>query len=433
MSTEFERDLTTWLADETPPREPEGFADTVLEATVRTRRLPAWSGLEWWLPMQTTARFGPALRPALMLTVLALLTALTVAIIVAANQRQLPPPFGLAGNGLIAFEYDGDIWVANQDGTGRRPLVQNDDAWEGWPVWSRDGTHLAFWSAPEDLNQYDSRSWTTATFADLIVVDENGGDARVVASDGQFPSAISWSRSGDLLAYSSGLPGVTDARVHVARSDGTGATSLGEPDLDAWGPAFSPDGWSIAFHAGNHDAERGIFLMDRNGDDLRQVSHTTGGEHSDTMAQVGWSPDGLFIIETVGSGSSYETRVFRLDGLHEVSITDHPQLGEYPYGSFGAVYSPDGALVAYTRVTDKTEVVITRADGTDVYVVEGITVDPFTSLEWAPDGSRLIAIDSLKTNDQEPGLIIIDPTGEQPPVGLLADGSWSWQRVAADD
>jgi len=433
MSTEFERDLTTWLADETPPREPEGFADTVLEATIRTRRLPAWSGLEWWLPMQTTARFGPSARAAVMLATLALLTTLTVALIVAANQRQLPPQFGLAGNGLIAFEYDGDIWVADQDGTGRRPLVQSDDAWEGWPMWSRDGTHLAFWSAPEDLDRYDSSSWQTATSADLVVVDDNGGDARVVATDAQFPSAISWSRNGDLLAYSSGLPGVTDARVHVARSDGSGVTSLGDPDLDAWGPAFSPDGWSIEFHAGNYDAERGIFLMNRDGDDLRQVSHTTGGEHSGTTAQVGWSPDGSFIIESVGVGNSWETRIFRVDGLHEVSITDHPQLGDNPYGSFGAVYSPDGALVAYKRVTDKSEVVVARADGTDVYVVEGITIDPFTSLEWAPDGSRLIAIDSLKTNDQEPGLIIIDPTGEQPPVGLLAGGSWSWQRVAADD
>jgi len=351
MSTDFEHELTTWLADETPPHEPEGFADTVLEATVRTRRLPAWSGLEWWLPMQATSRLGRPARAAVMLATLALLTALTVAIIAAANQQQLSP-FGLAGNGLIAFEYDGDIWVANQDGTDRRPLVQSDGTWEGWPMWSRDGTRLAFWSASEDLNQYDSRSWTTAAFADLVVVDENGGDVRVVATDAQFPSAISWSRNGDLLAYSSGLPGVTDARVHVARSDGTGATSLGDPDLDAWGPAFSPVGWSIAFHAGNDDADRGIFLMDRNGDDLRQVSRTTGGEHSDTMAQVRWSPDGQFILDTVGVGSSYETRIFGVDGLHEVSITDHPQLGEYPYGSFGAVYSPDGARVAYRRITD---------------------------------------------------------------------------------
>jgi hypothetical protein len=73
------------------------------------------------------------------------------------------------------------------------------------------------------------------------------------------------------------------------------------------------------------------------------------------------------------------------------------------------------------------------ADGTNPYLVEGVTVDPYTRLEWAPDGTRLIAIDSLETNDEEPSLIIIDPTGEQPSVGLLAGGSWSWQRVAVDD
>jgi hypothetical protein len=71
------------------------------------------------------------------------------------------------------------------------------------------------------------------------------------------------------------------------------------------------------------------------------------------------------------------------------------------------------------------------ADGTNPYLVEGVTVDPYTRLEWAPDGTRLIAIDSLETNDEEPSLIIIDPTGSSRRsdswlAAVGAGSGWRW-------
>ena len=118
----------------------------------------------------------------------------------------------------------------------------------------------------------------------------------MLTTDVTFPSSISWSRNGDAIAYSSGLAGIVAARVYVAATDGSGSMQVGDPELDAWSPAFSPDGWTLAFMGGNHDAERGLFLMDRDGSDVQQLSHETGGNYSWQYNVPRWSPDGQYVL-----------------------------------------------------------------------------------------------------------------------------------------
>ena len=141
---DLERLLITWLEDEASTHKPVGLSASAIEQTAATRQLPGWVLLERWLPMQTTARLGPATRAVILMLTIGLLTALTVGAITAATQRQLPQPWGPAGNGLIAFDHEGDI--VNPDGMGRRPVVDSHE-YELDPTWSRDGTRLAYWSA----------------------------------------------------------------------------------------------------------------------------------------------------------------------------------------------------------------------------------------------------------------------------------------------
>ncbi|HHC07900.1 MAG TPA: hypothetical protein ENK55_04210, partial [Actinobacteria bacterium] len=47
-------------------------------------------------------------------------------------------------NGEIVYEREGDIWVMNADGTDQRLLYAGDGSTERDPVWSPDGTKLAF-------------------------------------------------------------------------------------------------------------------------------------------------------------------------------------------------------------------------------------------------------------------------------------------------
>jgi hypothetical protein len=148
----FERTLTAWLEQQAPPYEPAGLRERVAADVATTRRLPSWVVLERWRPMQTTARLGPGTRAAIILALLTLLLATFAAIGIGAPSDSEPaPPFGLARNGLIAFDSGGDIWVADADGSDPRLFVSG-PGFDIAPAFSPDGTKLAFWSleVPED-------------------------------------------------------------------------------------------------------------------------------------------------------------------------------------------------------------------------------------------------------------------------------------------
>ena len=75
----------------------------------------------------------------------AVLVALIGIAIIAVGSRvqRVPPPFGLAANGQIAYRADGDILVADPDGTHAHAVISgpSDDFAAGY---TRDGTQLTF-------------------------------------------------------------------------------------------------------------------------------------------------------------------------------------------------------------------------------------------------------------------------------------------------
>ena len=109
----FDRLITTWLDELAPMREPDGLLETVTGRIERSRRRPSWALLERWLPMQTRAKFGAIPRTAIILVTLGILAAVLTAVAIGAQPSRLPPPFGVARNGSIAYSVDGDIYLAD--------------------------------------------------------------------------------------------------------------------------------------------------------------------------------------------------------------------------------------------------------------------------------------------------------------------------------
>ena len=92
----FERTVSDWL-DEQAGHGAPGYLDEVLARTTRTRQRPAWSSLERWLPVQSTASLRPVPRMAWLLVVLGLVVALGAAILVRRlAEHDCPSPFGPA-------------------------------------------------------------------------------------------------------------------------------------------------------------------------------------------------------------------------------------------------------------------------------------------------------------------------------------------------
>ena len=98
----FDRTVSTWLAEQAGHGTPD-YLDEILGATTRTRQRPAWSGLERWLPMQTTpasrrSHGSPGCCWWAFIAVLGV-----AALTIGSRHRQPAPPFGPARNGVILY------------------------------------------------------------------------------------------------------------------------------------------------------------------------------------------------------------------------------------------------------------------------------------------------------------------------------------------
>ena len=200
----FERDLREALREEAGLARPDYLSDALLR-TVEARQRPAWTFPERWIPMSVvSSRAVPTPRiPWRILAVAAILVAVAIAtLLVAGSRRHAPAPFGPAANGLVAYAKNGVIYTADPV-TGKATALMTGTAQDSDPVWSRDGTMLAF----------------------VHQTDAGPGQLMVAAADGS-----------GLRPITQTLPGIG---VHDFK------------DSRHVNLAFSPDGREVAFTSGN--------------------------------------------------------------------------------------------------------------------------------------------------------------------------------------
>lgn len=296
-----------------------GYLPDIVARARRTRQRPAWTFFERWPPMDIAARRQGVPRAVLVFAALALLIALLVASVAFIGGRRAQPALTAATNGLIAFASGTDIMVVQPDGTGRRTLVDGSDAIDSM-AYSPDGGRLAYWAQAAAVT-----SWN------LVVVDADGSDPVTIASGvlALTTPHIAWSPDGATIAYS-GRTTVFDfpscqayengdfcgSRIFVANTDGSSTRQIGDPDLDARSPDWSPDGSTIAFGGGNASPAIGVrlYLMDADGKNVRQLSDVHGSDWA--FVRVDWSHDGTKIVGQAGAADdirNWDIRIIDAD------------------------------------------------------------------------------------------------------------------------
>ena len=151
----FDRELTGWLEQGAGSGSPDYLAET-LAAIDNLHQRGSWAFPERWLPGWP----GAARRIPVPALIALLLLALLIGLGFAGGRLRLgprvptvfPPPYGLAANGLLAFDSEGQIVLAEPDGSGssqlhpsERSLVHPNGPSQVGATVSRDGTRVAFW------------------------------------------------------------------------------------------------------------------------------------------------------------------------------------------------------------------------------------------------------------------------------------------------
>jgi Tol biopolymer transport system component len=394
--TGFDRILADWLADagaqDVPPRVVDAAVETARQ-TRRARPLPAF--ITRWLPMSTNFPAAPPLavpRPmASYGPAIILLLALLALVIVGAALLSggTSSPVAGAHNGLIAFDSNGDIWLADPDDGYAASQLTTTAAMETSPVWSPDGTRLAYWSregavssigimdadgtvrheitkpAGLDLPEGGEPRWSPdgrtvavvagSGFTTTVLIDADSGAAR------EFPVFVglpTWSRDGSRVAWGdadSDPPG-----IHVAAADGSGDRSI---TSDGSNPVFTPDGDRIVFDRRSPTASDGDIVSIRlDAQDQRTI---VGGVTNQYQPVV--SPDGTLVAYL----TSAATDVRDCCGSRPANVwvvpiggDDEPRLVGSVLGDWGGLtWSPDGTRLAHFNMASD-QIVVMSLDPT---------------------------------------------------------------------
>ncbi len=159
----------------------------------------------------------------------------------------------------IVFESNRDgnqeIYRMNPDGSGQTNL-SNDGAEDINPVWSPDGSQVAFVSKRETSEE---------GVQNIFVVNADGSNLRQLTHH-FYADWPSWSHDGRRITYTDGID------ILIMNADGSGEPiNLTHDEVKDTRPTWSPDGTKIAWSSGD-DGQWNLFVMDADGSNKKQIT-----------------------------------------------------------------------------------------------------------------------------------------------------------------
>ena len=226
----------------------------------------------------------------------------------------------------LVYTQNGSLWTVANDGSDRRRLLRNGDAYLYSPAWSPDGSEIAYVRGYQSGDDWRAHIWK---------VSASGGQPVRLTDGEQRDERPRWSPDGTSILFERAF----DWRTFVVLMDrdGENVEALSSHESLNVAPAWSPDGTKFAF------IDEGTLYV-TSVDNRTQRQFVAGTVYP--RGEVAWSPSGNRIAFARGDLSGSDIFIADIDGSNQEQVTDLDGQALAPR------WSPDGKLLAFHTITD---------------------------------------------------------------------------------
>ena len=256
----------------------------------------------------------------------------------------------------IVFRIGNDLYVMNDDGSGKRRLTHNTTTEDLRPRWSPDGTQIAF-------SRYMDKD--KAKTKELFVINADGTAPQRLTHNKFSESYPSWSPDGHSIAFEG-----EDYEVHVIEVATLAVTQLTFPVDErhhgSTAPDWSPDGTQIVYErfsrvpkgAGVGFGGKMIYVMSADGQHKRPLQKWRIGDDAGVMQfEPRWSADGQRILfddcSWQGDGLKCRLTVARIGGTGRIIQDIYDRIGDNLLVSYAGWMENDRAILFSMKRLDK--------------------------------------------------------------------------------
>ena len=319
-----------------------------------------------------------------------ILSALTLSLSAAAQSNPLWMRYSsISPDGqTIVFSYKGDVFSVASSGGNAHQLTSN-AAYDAYPIWSPDGSHIAFASSREGS-------------LDVYVMDKNGGEPKRLTTSSNDETPIAWRDNDHILFGSDGMqtaksiyfpgsqfPQVYEVDLQADRPKLFSAVNMEDLSINQNGDILYQDkkGYEDLFRKHHQSPITRDIWINRKGSFTKLT--TFNGEDRTPR----WAPDGAsfyYLSEESGSFNVYQRNLEGTEKTQLTSYTKHPVRYLSVAANGTICYAYDGEIYIKKNGQEPQKVNISiAADRNDIDLERQIKTWGATEIALSPNGKEI--------------------------------------------